>query len=234
MTGSPESSPIAETAPGPPLQHVSVGSTSVATSSSHRGAQPSSLYSRWTEEGQDELDEENEVFGTPSEGLSEVEEEDESGVLPRAANGTLRLDDAAQVEAQAVQVAALVPVDVVMPQVNLATPHIDLALDKTIVPKGTIAGDRDVAGTGRSTVVRSLPVSTETRVRQRAASRAIVAHVDQSSVLAQDIDTCRESLTLFLTSQMKEAEDILYERDTDGNRLYLQSASTILQALKVG
>ncbi|ORY33728.1 hypothetical protein BCR39DRAFT_518906 [Naematelia encephala] len=161
-----------------------------------RPQRTASLYSQWDEEDNDDESDNDEAFLTPSEGLSEVEEEEEppeNGTPQHATNGDL---------------------------------------DKTNVDKGAVATGGDVSGTGKSTIQRTLPTSSETKVRRREASKAHALSIDQAAILAQDIDTCREILMLFLTSRMKEAEDLCFEKDPDGNRLYLQSAHGIIQALK--
>lgn len=111
-------------------------------------------------------------------------------------------------------------------------------VDQHNVVKGASAsGQDDVLGTGPSTIHRALPTVTKTEVQRRPnihASKAGALSVDQAKVLAGDIDTCREILSLFLTSKMKEAEDLSYERNPEGNRLYLQSAQSIIDGLKVG
>jgi hypothetical protein len=132
---------------------------------------------------------------TPSEGLSEVEEEDEEDFE------------------------------------KVANPY----LDKTNVPKGAEAGTEDVLGTGPSTIRRTKPGAGQTRVRKREAkhSAATAGEIDQAGNLARDIDICREVLTMFLSSKMKEAEDMCFDKDPEGNHLYLLSAQGIINGLKV-
>jgi hypothetical protein len=107
-------------------------------------------------------------------------------------------------------------------------------LDATNVEKGAKATGKDVSGTGLSTVRRSKPAQGETRVRKRAATSKVSAlEIDQAALLAPDLESCRQILTLFLTSQMKQAEDMCFDKDPDGNHLYLISAHGIINALKV-
>lgn len=106
-------------------------------------------------------------------------------------------------------------------------------LDKTNVKKGAQAETGDVMGTGPSTIHRSRPGAGETKVRKREATKAMATDFDQAKTLAVDIDTCREILTLFLRSKMKEAEDMCFEKDPEGNHLYLLSAHGIINGLKV-
>ena len=112
---------------------------------------------------------------------------------------------------------------------------VDPLLTKNNVKKGARADTSDVLGTGPSIVHRTRPLVSETKVRKRTLAK--MKHPDpkeQSAALANDIDICREVLRLFLTSHMKEAEDLCFEKDPEGNRLYLISAQGIINALKVG
>ena len=106
-------------------------------------------------------------------------------------------------------------------------------LDATNVSKGSEAATGDVLGTGPSTIRRSKPSAGETKVRTRTGAR-VPAAFSQSTVLGADIDACREILTLFLTSKMKEAEEMCFKKDPDGNHMYLLSAHSIINGLKVG
>lgn len=190
LTQSPVSSPVSTTAPGPPDGPVHNHVTPTVT----RKRTPS-LYSEWDlkDAAEESSDEEDEAFMTPSEGLSEVEEEDEE-------------------EAERVD-----------------NPY----LDKTNVPKGAEAETGDVMGTGPSTIRRTRPAAGETKVRKRAPTKALATDFDQSKTLAKDIDNCREILTLFLRSKMKEAEDMCFDMDPDGTHLYMLSAHGIINGLKV-
>ena len=192
LTQSPEASPTAKTAPGPPLSPTQIEQDPDTTT--FRRKRTPSLYSQWdlADAAEESSDEEDEAFLTPTEGLSEVEEEDEEdeGVT----NSTL---------------------------------------EATNVKKGALASEGDVLGTGPSTIRRSKPSAGETRVRKRAGTKTTV-NFDQEACLGKDIDLCREILTLFLTSKMKEAEDMCFDTDPDGNHLYLISAHGIINGLKVG
>ena len=155
------------------------------------------MYSQWDEEGDvdDASSGDDADFLTPSEGLSEVEEEPEE-------NGAV------------------------------ANP----TLNETNVEKGAVTtnGDLGKTGTGTSSIRRTIPKATETHVRRRIATgKHDVMTVNQAEVLPHDLDVCREALRLFLTSQMKEAEDLCIDKDPDGNHLYLISGDAIIQALKV-
>ena len=168
-----------------------------------RKDRPTSLYSHYIEEDEADDSSEDEAFGTPSEGLSEIEEEAEDGDAILA--GTAR-KPASQPE----------------------------ALDAHNVDKGSRASEGDVVGTGPSTIRRTMAKSTKTKVQRRAVtSKSEALAVDQSKVLVEDIDTCRQVLTLFLTSKMKESEELCDAKNPEGNRMYLQNAHSIIEALKV-
>ncbi|ORX39801.1 hypothetical protein BD324DRAFT_615036 [Kockovaella imperatae] len=111
--------------------------------------------------------------------------------------------------------------------------RVDPTLDKTNVTKGAVASSSDVAGTGRSTIRRFKAVNPETRVRKRASTKlSDITSFSQDKELAKDLDICREVLTLFLTSHMKEAEEMCFDKDPEGSHLYLMSAHGIINGLK--
>ena len=151
-----------------------------------------SMWSQWelADAAEDSSDEDEEAFATPSEGLSEVEEEDEE------------------------------------------SPEVDPNLDKTNVGKGAVSNATNIAGTGKSTIHRYRAVNAETRVRKREPTKGAAAAFSQEDGLAQDLDTCRQVLTLFLTSKMKEAEEMCFDKDPEGSHLYLMSAHGIINGLK--
>ena len=156
-----------------------------------------SMWSQWELEdaAEESSDDDEDAFLTPSEGLSEVEEEDEDG------DGTA---------------------------------EVDRNLDKTNVTKGAMAVTGDISGTGKSTIKRTRAKEGTTHVRKReVTTRSSALAVDQAAVLSTDLDICRQVLSLFLTSKMKEAEDLCFEKDPDANHLYLLSAHGIINGLKV-
>lgn len=162
---------------------------------SGRRSRTASLYSQWElEDVAESSSDEEDAFGTPDEGLSEIGEDDEE---------------------------------------TAKTPVIrDQQLGVNNVEKGAVAETDDVCGTGPSTIHRHKVVSGTT-VRQRIqASKSAVASVDQNKYLAPDIEVCRECLTLFLTSKMREAEELVLGKDPEGTRLYTQSAHSIISGLK--
>ncbi|WVQ98662.1 hypothetical protein IAU59_005793 [Kwoniella sp. CBS 9459] len=238
LSASPTSSPTNPTSAGPPIQPVSAASSSPET------AQPrerrTSMYSQWNleEVGLESDSEDDEAFLTPSEGLSEVEEEDENEVetpsavaavaatrIPAVTDTTSTAALPPSANANDTPTEALVS-DAVDGETQ---PHIE----PTNVEKGARAQEDDVCGTGPSTIKRNKPTIAQTKVvRHVTGSKAGALAVDQDAVLAKDIDTCREALTLFLTSRMKEAEEYCMEKEGEGHHMYLQSAQGIIQALK--
>ena len=106
--------------------------------------------------------------------------------------------------------------------------------DTANVERGASTGNGEVSGSEATAIRRSKPVVSETRVRRRtASSKRDALAVDQTASLPHDLDIAREVLTLFLTSKMKEAEEMCVDEDPDGNHLYLMSGHAIIQALKV-
>jgi hypothetical protein len=168
-------------------------------------------YSRWVESDEDTSDEEL-AFRTPSEGLSEVEEDDED------------------VEEEAVIVnrqSATTGSSTIAPSIAAT-----IITDKASTT-GPVIDSEDVLGTGPSTMRRTKHARITQVVRHLHSSKESALSIDQNALLAPDLDTCREALTLFLTSQMQKAEHLCTEKDPDANHLYLLSAGGIIQALKV-
>ncbi|TYJ51190.1 hypothetical protein B9479_008257, partial [Cryptococcus floricola] len=208
VTESPEASPTVESG-------SAIGARDAATKRTRRD----SMWSQWELEGVGEDDwssDEDDGFLTPSEGLIEVEEEDKDEVEPDAL-------------IQSAHPAAIAVATTIVPT---ASPS-NFTVEPTNVDKGALVTDtKDISGTGASTIHRCIPTMTETRVRRHVSHRPDAATVDQSAVLAEDIETCRGAIKLFLTSHMKEAEDFCQEKAGEGHRLYLQSAMGIIEALK--
>lgn len=165
-----------------------------------RTATDQQLYGQWVASEDEDTSDEELSFRTPSEGLSEVEEE---------------AGENDEEEAQIVHRQEPVQVQ----------PH--------EVKQGTIADSQDVLGTGPSIIKRSKPARKTQVVRNVHASKESALSIDQAQLLAPDLDACRDILTLFLTSRMREAEEQCREKDPEANRLYMLSAGGIIQALKV-
>ena len=178
-------------------------------------------YSRWVDSDEDTSDEEL-AFRTPSEGLSEVEEDDEGEEAVIVNRQPTTKTTTATATATATEKAALPS---------------DSTTEKAAVPpyasSQPVIDSEDVLGTGPSTMRRTKHARITQVVRQLHSSRESALSVNQNGVLAQDLDTCREALTLFLTSQMQKAEKLCTDKDPEANHLYLLSAGGIIQALKV-
>jgi hypothetical protein len=173
-------------------------------------------YSRWVESDDDTSDEEL-AFRTPSEGLSEVEEDDED-------------EEAVIVNRQ--PTAAIIPTTTTTATTGKNEPT---ATTKSVSVSGTgpVVDSEDVLGTGPSTMRRTKHERITQVVRHLDSSKESALSIDQNALLAPDLDTCREALTLFLTSQMQKAEKLCTDKDPEANHLYLLSAGGIIQALKV-
>lgn len=213
------------------------------------------MYSQWEEEDKAESSEDEGAFLTPDEGLSEVEEgEGEDEAVPKStANAPVKAENG--INGAAGGTARTAPEH--GPQPVAANGERGIIADKAENGTqsslgGTTTGNKpqsaaanaeeradpdthDVSGTGTSTMHRSIPTSGEAiKVRRRApTSKSDALHVDQTAVLHGDLDICRTILTLFLTSKMKEAEDMCFDKDPDGNHLYLISAHGIINGMKV-
>jgi hypothetical protein len=219
LTESPASSPIIATEVG--AADIK-GEQGESAGSGMRKRSPS-MYSQWDEEEREEEESEDEAYLTPDEGLSEVEEEEEEDELPPMAITP--------------PVQAVRPVQSVQP-VQPST----IATDATPIPasvplaKVGVSEFDNYANTGPSTIHRTpTTVRDETAyIRKRvASSKSDALKINQFAVLSGDVDTCRKALTLFLTSRMRAAEDILMENDPDNNHLYLMNGHALLEGLKV-
>jgi hypothetical protein len=186
------------------------GATSASTST---GADKGADYGRWVESDDDTSDEEL-SFRTPSEGLSEVEEDDED-------------EEAVIVKCPAV---AAVTAPHAVTSTSPSTQDTKANGSGSGVP---VIDSEDVLGTGPSTIKRTKHERKTQVVRHLHSSKESALSINQEKLLAPDLDTCREALTLFLTSQMRKAEELCTEKDPDANHLYLLSAGGIIQALKV-
>ncbi|WWC61209.1 uncharacterized protein I303_103789 [Kwoniella dejecticola CBS 10117] len=244
LSNSPESgnSPTTslKTTAGPPIQPVSAAGSSPSSSlkeqpPTEKRIRRSSLYSQWDLEKvgleSDSESEDEDAFLTPSEGLSEVEEGDEEEEeLKKDTAQPPPYNASPSTSAAAAAVATGSGI-----QNGSATQGQSLADAKT-VEKGTVVSqEKDVAGTGPSTIKRSTPTVQETKVSRKGqihATKAGALAVDQEKALATDIDVTREALSLFLTSRMREAEVYLEKKEDQGQHLYIQSAQGIIEALK--
>ncbi|WRT67062.1 uncharacterized protein IL334_004028 [Kwoniella shivajii] len=223
-------SPIDSTSAGPPIQPVSAASLPTAITKPTR-RRTSSVYSQWEleEVGLDsDSDDDNDAFLTPSEGLSEVEEEPEEEEKGMTATPSTA---ATAVTSTANPVAAVVT----DPESDSTKPTDQKRsiADTATVEKGTVSQQKDVSGTGPSTIKRTVPTEAQTKVNKHIhATKAGALAVDQEGVLGKDIDICRRALSLFLTSRMREAEVYLEKEDGEGQHLYIQSAKGIIESLK--
>ncbi|GMK59553.1 hypothetical protein CspeluHIS016_0801590 [Cutaneotrichosporon spelunceum] len=161
-----------------------------------------SLYSQW---GLDDSDSDDDYagYGTASEGLSDLEEEPEE-----------EEEDTKQPSGRA------------MPNGHGAT---------AVVGTGAAAGIVGAANPLQSSdsgpkVKRS--AAPAAKVDNRDFKRGNPLGINQAEALAPDLDVCREVLRLFLTSKMKESEEMLIAADPESNHMYLQSGHSVIQALK--
>lgn len=196
---SPERLSVPGVSSTPPTPGVSGASTPTRIQS---------LYSQW---GLDDSDSDDDFGGyaTPSEGLSDLEEEPEEEEEKPA-----KLPNGHGMGAKAAE--------------STAAPGV----------AGTAAGAAGIVG-----AANIVPSSdTGPKVTRSAAGVAKVVNreykrgnpldIDQAAALAPDLDLCREVLGLFLTSKMKESEDMLVAADPENKHMYLQSGHCVIQALK--
>ncbi|WWD01496.1 hypothetical protein V866_008440 [Kwoniella sp. B9012] len=242
IRSSPTDSNSNSTSAGPPIQPVHASTSTSTSTPPQTQSKPirkrtPSMYSQWDLEqvgldSDSEDEDDDEAFLTPSEGLSEVEEGDEDEEDHNA--------EAKKKHEKDILLAASSKNDSTLPPLtsNSATQGQGQSIaDSSQVAKGTVVSqEKDVYGTGPSTIKRSKPSIQETKVQSRQgglhATKAGALAVDQDGVLVKDLEICRQALSLFLTSHMKEAEVYLEEREQEGQHLYIQSAQGIIEALK--
>jgi len=184
------------------------------------------LYSQWADYSDSE-EEDDDGFATPSEGLSEVEEEDEDleeDTVSAIASKLESKKDKLQTTPPAVGDSL----------------HPSSAANDSLHPNS--AGDINAPLLSPASITPSMS-SSMTRVSRFKAGEAKVDHaaqfkrgdplvIDQAGLLAKDLDLCRTALTLFLSSRMRESEEILAQNDPDNNHLYLQNGHGLIQSLK--
>lgn len=70
------------------------------------------------------------------------------------------------------------------------------------------------------------------KVSQQTFKRGDPMAIDQAAALAPDLELCRQVLSAFLSSRMREAEEMLIKNDPDNNHMYLQSGHGLIESLK--
>ena len=184
-------------------------------SSTRRRDRSSSMYSQWSHDFEaDESDSDGEVYGTPAEGLSEVEEEDEDADIPRPT---------------AVTRTSTAPVVRAAPDLKVTEAT---SSEQGLSPytQHDLARQASSAVIERATVDAKPDMSTGPKVQTHNPNAYI--DLDQNAVLQPDIEMCKQIIHLFLTSRMKEAEALCRETDPDGVHMYIGNASAVIQAIK--
>jgi hypothetical protein len=170
-----------------------------------------SMYSQWSYDfGDADSDSEGEVYATPLDGLSEVEEEEED-------------DDEDDLRVQSTtSKPSGVP--------DKSTFNVALNDSKEQLP----AYDSGIYRSHSNHKVRRAAVESVDVVRA-PRSKATVAPMSaeqQAECLDADIVKCQEIIYLFLTSRMREAEAKAHAADPDGQHMYIGNASCVIQAIK--
>lgn len=171
-----------------------------------------SLYSQWGLNDSDS-DSDEDGYLTPSEGLSEVEEGDEP-----EEEGARQPPYGAKSFTNANGNGSAVPSKTVASSVASSA-------------VGAGAGVA-VAGTNGSGPKVTRSRASGAKVHKSEFKRGNPHEIDQGAALAPDLDLCREVLALFLTSKMKESEEMLVKADPLNQHMYLQSGHSVIQALK--
>lgn len=171
-----------------------------------------SMHSQWSYDfGDADSDSEGEVYATPLDGLSEVEEEDEDEDE----------DDFRQ--------RRTAPKRSDVPDVST----VDAALidSKEQLP----AYDSGIHRSHSNHKVRRATVESVDVVRAPRNKHANVTPMtaeQQAECLDDDIVKCQEIIYLFLTSRMREAEAKAHAADPEGQHMYIGNASCVIQAIK--
>lgn len=179
-----------------------------------------SVYSQWSYDfDADESDSDGEVYGTPAEGLSEVEEEDEEEDVARPANIT-RSDVPAITKPR----EEAVPSEAFLPEPSTQSANV------------SPPAYHDLRRQSSSAVIQRATVETQPDMKTghkiQAHNPSAYTDLDQNAVLQPDIQKCKQIIHLFLTSRMKEAEALCQESDPDGVHMYIGNASAVMQAIK--
>jgi hypothetical protein len=219
LTTEPESRSVPESTVTSPMDATSSDGLSPSRRSKPRN-RSDSVYSQWSYDFDvDESDSDGEVYGTPAEGLSEVEEEDEDEVIPRPAtvarSGAQTTRNPSEEPAPS---ASFMP----EPPTQSRTLSIPSNHDLTRQPSSAVIE--------RATVEAHPDMNIGHRVQ--AHNPSAYTDLDQNAVLQSDIQKCKQIIHLFLTSRMKEAEALCQESDPDGVHMYIGNASAVIQAIK--
>jgi hypothetical protein len=169
------------------------------------------LYTQWADDSDDEDDDTG--FATPSEGLSEVEEGDEEE------------EDSTTVATNKLSNKLTAPTN------GSASGPSPSPYPSSIAPSVAASTLTATSANGGPKVRRSKAAGA--KVAPGASfRRGDALAVDQAAGLAPDLELCREALSLFLSSRMREAEDLLDSKDPNNNHLYLQIGHSLIQSLK--
>jgi hypothetical protein len=184
------------------------------TGASQKRDRSNSVYSQWSHDfDAEESDSDGEVYGTPAEGLSEVEEENEDDDIPRPANtDRARTANTAAVNQRSGEMLDKPPVARVAS--SLTRPDLARHASSSVIERATVASQPDM--------------SNVPNVQTHNPN----AYIDVKQDIQSDVQKCKEVIHLFLTSRMKEAEALCREADPNGVRMYIGNASAVIQAIK--
>jgi hypothetical protein len=179
-----------------------------------------SLYSEWSYDyAHDDSDSDGEVYATPPEGLSEVEEGDEDDEEAKSRSIATVGQGMAGVSLSEASAANASPI-------SISTQEQEQEKSPSSQTDSAIAISR--AKVEHTATVPQTP-ATPTGGPSHEASLSVQ---DQTEALQVDIKMCQHIIELFLTSRMKDAEKLVYEQDQKGQHMYLQNAASVIQAIK--
>ncbi|GHJ86750.1 hypothetical protein NliqN6_3152 [Naganishia liquefaciens] len=171
-----------------------------------------SMYSQWSYDfDAADSDSDGEVYATPLEGLSEVEEEEEDD------------DDDGDFAAKSGPSAAPPPAYI---------SHGAPGTKERSSYKQLKANDDDTKHKVRRAPVDVVKPDVVHGPRLRGAHVTPMSMEQQAECLDSDIKKCQEIIHLFLTSRMREAEALAHAADPEGQHMYIGNASCVIQAIK--
>ncbi|KAJ9096328.1 hypothetical protein QFC21_005148 [Naganishia friedmannii] len=172
-----------------------------------------SMYSQWSYDfNAAESDSDGEVYATPMDGLSEVEEENEDEEHGKR-HSIIRQPSARGVAS---------PQEV--------SRHVDDS--HSPIPGRPSPSRAESSHQVRRAPVESVITDVSKTPRARHGQVSTMTMDQQAECLDSDIVKCQEIIHLFLTSRMREAEAKAFAADPDGSHMYIGNASCVIQAIK--
>lgn len=177
-----------------------------------------SMYSQWSYDfDAADSDSDGEVYATPLDGLSEVEEEEED-------------DDDDDDDAEGPPAYASAHARPSLP--GKASSGKTTGLKNHSQDGRSLAHDDETKHKVRRAPVDVVKPDVVRGPRMRGVHVTPMPMEQQAECLDSDIKKCQEIIHLFLTSRMREAEALALAADPEGQHMYIGNASCVIQAIK--